>query len=221
MSVVCGRVRKVADRVKGVKRGGWTLNGIRSDTKELCRLLKRCLWRSRKTKNASIQGEAHYIAVRSWDYRCIQAHTHLCSALCLPFMWIKIPLMPHLQLCLQGKDAFSEKGRAGHCLCPCRATVSGISLSTCCQQHPHLHFQLAGQFGSFPLEHKELCSAPPALHGLVPQFSTWACKNQSWALTRPGCRSRDAFFTPCPNMDSLIVIPRKVPWTAKEKQEAA
>lgn len=34
VSAVCGRVMKVADRVKGVKRGRWTLNGTRSDTKE-------------------------------------------------------------------------------------------------------------------------------------------------------------------------------------------
>lgn len=124
VSAVCGRVSKVADRVKGVKRGGWTLNGTRSDTKEPCRLSKRCQnsGRSRKIKNISTKGEVHQSTfVYLWDLEtdsCIQAHTHPCHALCLPFTWTKTCLMPQLQFCLQGKDALGWKGSAGHRLCP-------------------------------------------------------------------------------------------------------
>lgn len=53
VSAACGRVGKVADRVKEGKRGGWTLNSRRSDTKEPCKLSERCqkLGRRRKTKS--------------------------------------------------------------------------------------------------------------------------------------------------------------------------
>lgn len=120
-----------------------------------------------------------------------------------------------------GEECLQWEGQGWALLVPLWGTVSSISLSACCQQHPHQHFQLPGQGELFPLDHKELRSAPPTLHQLVPQFSSWACKNQSWALTTSGCRSRDAFFTPHWNMDSLMLVPRKAPWLASEKQQAA
>lgn len=115
-----------------------------------------------------------------------------------------------------GEECLQREGQGWALVVPLSGTVSSISLSACCQQHPHQ----CGQCALLPLEHKKLCSAPPALHWLVPQFNTWACKNQSWALTTSGCKNRGAFFTPHQN-GSLILVPRKAPWMATEKQQAA
>lgn len=188
---VCGRVR-VADRVKGVKRGGWTLNGTRSDTKEPCKLSKRWQkWgRSRKIRTASIQEE-------SWEYICIsmrsqdriQAHGVPAQLpTCLSQGSAPTPALPARdaeQVLLAGARAAASAPPALHNLC---ISVHHLGLQELRpstinarqQKRRCLFYSTPSQEGS--LDGPQRGSKQPNWICLGVLRQTSLCMNQEWAL---------------------------------------
>lgn len=95
-----------------------------------------------------------------------------------------------------------------------------------CEQHQPLCMLSAastpaspanGAVWTFPSGAQGLCSAPPALHGFVPQFSTWACKNQGWALTTPGAEAEMPFSL---HVEIWPLFPERLPgWPQRSSMQ--